>query len=83
MHPLEQRYPQLDLPNEPIERFLGWLAEQPISQNALSGRAQGINLELLAGAYEYLMTASTDKAVISTSDSLHVICRYTLVAHFL
>ena len=83
MHPLEQRYPQLDLPNEPIERFLGWLAEQPISQNALSGRAQGINLELLAGAYEYLMTAQTDKAAISTADTLQEICRNTLDAHIL
>ncbi|MGD1931619.1 MAG: DNA methyltransferase [Leptolyngbyaceae cyanobacterium] len=83
VHPLEQRYPQLDLPDEPIERFLGWLAEQPIAHNLLSGRAQGIDRELLAGAYEYLMTAQTDKAAMSTADTLQKIGRHTLDAHIL
>ena len=83
VHPLEQHYPQLDLPDEPIERFLGWLAEQPLSQDALSGRAHGIDLELLAGAYEYLMTAQTDQATVSTADTLQEIGRRTLDAHIL
>ncbi|MGD1941504.1 MAG: DNA methyltransferase [Leptolyngbyaceae cyanobacterium] len=83
VHPLEQRYPQLDLPDEPIERFLGWLAEQPNYKNAPSGRAQAMDLELLAGAYEYLMTAQTDKAIVSTSDTLQEIRRHTLDAYIL
>jgi len=69
--PLEQRSPHLDLPDEPLEQFLGWLAEHPWQRD--EGTAQGAEEEVavisrsaLAAAWECLLAAVPGKATATS-----------------
>ena len=85
VHSLEQHYPQLDLPDEPLEQFLGWLAEYPWQRTygSLDKSSPVISRWTLAAAYEYIITVQTGKATISTVKALEGICRTTVDAHLL
>jgi hypothetical protein len=85
VHPLEQKYPQLALPDEPLEQLLGWLAEYPWLRSAqpLENSGEAISRQTLAAAYEYLVTQHTGKATLSTSETLANIRRQTIDAHLL
>lgn len=90
--PLEQQH-AIDLPDESVEQFLGWLAEQiwqsqdPTPLAAESGSpdrsASTITRQTLAEAWELLLAESSGQhAVISTSQ-LGEICHQTVDAHLL
>jgi hypothetical protein len=84
-HWLEQRYPDLDIPDEPIEQFLGWLAEQdwqrPQEPNHPSSEA--ITPTSLSAAFEFLLTERMGKAKISTPAQLKTVSQATLDAYLL
>lgn len=84
-HPLEQQYQQIDIPDEPLEHFLGWLAEYPWQRtNEVSSEdSDVISRWTLAAAYEHLITEQTGKAIISTAATLDEVCRQTIEAHLL
>ncbi len=83
-HPLEQQYPQIDLPDEPFELFLGWLAEQDWQRTfAIVEDPHVITRALIAGALEHLMTAKTGKAIISSPQVLQDACQQTVDAYVL
>ncbi|MEM9006191.1 MAG: hypothetical protein AAGE59_22020 [Cyanobacteria bacterium P01_F01_bin.86] len=83
-HPLEQQYPAIALPDEPFEFFLGWLAEQNWQRTFQAVDEPGIiTRPLLAGAWEYLMTAKTGKAKVSSSLALQEVCAHTIDAYIL
>ncbi|HEY9887217.1 MAG TPA: hypothetical protein V6D02_02385, partial [Candidatus Obscuribacterales bacterium] len=83
-HPLEQQYPHLDLPNEPIEQFLGWLAEQPRQRDPSAADSNtAITRHTLAAAYDLLLAGSGGKAVGAGSDTLGAIAPPPLDAYLL
>jgi len=84
--PLEQRSPHLDLPDEPLEQFLGWLAEHPWQRD--EGTAQGAEEEVavisrsaLAAAWECLLAAVPGKATATSAAHLEAIGQQTIEAH--
>ncbi|NEQ46800.1 MAG: SAM-dependent DNA methyltransferase [Leptolyngbya sp. SIOISBB] len=91
-HPLELQYPQVDLPDEPLEQFLGWLAEQvwqrdppppPLPLNAQQSEVATITRPALAAAWEALMTAPDSKPKFTPVAKLAAICQQTVDAHIL
>ncbi len=92
-HALELQHPQLDLPDEPLEQFLGWLAEQVWYRNlptvSLMPNAQPqveagiITRVALAAAYEALMIGPGHKPVYTPATQLTDICRQTIDAYIL
>lgn len=86
VHPLEHQYPDIDLPDAPFEHMLGWLAEQrwERSSDAASGSPSGAVTPLtLAGALEYQLTESTEKAVVSSLTGLQGLCERSVDAYVL
>ncbi|MGF1458777.1 MAG: hypothetical protein ACFBSG_07095 [Leptolyngbyaceae cyanobacterium] len=93
-HPWEQNRPELDLPDEPIEQFLGWLAEIPWQpQRHLRPRsglttAEGAGARLtnqtLAHAEEIAISGIPKKATTTAADlasaCVPVIDEYLLTA---
>ena len=83
-HVIEQQYPDIDLPDEPFELLLGWLAEQTWCRTSSTQQEPGtITRATLAGALEYLITGRTGKAVVSSLQTLEDICDRTLSAYIL
>lgn len=86
--PIEQRSPQLDLPDEAIEQFLGWLVEHPwqraIGDSSEPVAATGaITPSALAAAWEGLLADPADKSVPTASAHLTTIAEQTVDAHVL
>ncbi|MEM1310501.1 MAG: hypothetical protein AAGF98_13585 [Cyanobacteria bacterium P01_H01_bin.153] len=83
--PLEQQWPQLDLPDEPIEQFLGWLAEQ-VWQRDLSlnvgneDDGEAVTRTALAEAWELLLADVPGKGAVTTAAELSVIAQQTIDA---
>ena len=70
-HSLEQQYPYINLPDEPFELFLGWLAEQTWQRTFEAVEAPHvITRATIAGALEYLATGRTGKATVSSPETL-------------
>ncbi|MBE7380001.1 MAG: hypothetical protein F6J95_001140 [Leptolyngbya sp. SIO1E4] len=83
-HSLEQQYPEIDLPDEPFELLLGWLAEQPWHRTfEVATEPNAITRITLAGAWEYWHTGRTGKAIVSAPETLQDICDHTLDAYVL
>ncbi|NER84241.1 MAG: hypothetical protein F6K42_32845, partial [Leptolyngbya sp. SIO1D8] len=83
-HSLELQYPEIDLPDEPFELLLGWLAEQSWNRTLDVVMEPGtITRMTLAGAWEYLCSGRTGKAIVSTPKTLQNICDRTLDAYVL
>jgi len=85
--PLEQRSPHLDLPDEPLEQFLGWLAEHHWQRNDSEGEANAdssvITRSALAAAWECLLAESPGKASGTAAAHLAAIGEQTIDAHIL
>ncbi|MGD1909003.1 MAG: DNA methyltransferase [Leptolyngbyaceae cyanobacterium] len=70
-HPLEADYPQLDLPDEPFEIILAWLAEQDWAWQTPEEEVPHIlNPGRLAVAFEALINGQTGKPQGSTPEQL-------------
>ncbi|MEM9119297.1 MAG: DNA methyltransferase [Cyanobacteria bacterium P01_F01_bin.56] len=92
-HELESQYPQLDLPDEPLELFFAWLAEQVWHRDlpavALAAdappptAAEMITRSALAAAWEALMTEPGHKPIHTPAIKLAEICRQTVDAYIL
>jgi len=84
IHPLEQHYPDSHLPDEPLEGFLGWLAEQTWQRSLdRSETANILTRTTLAGAWEWLMTQHTGKATLSSPQTLTQLRDRTVDAYLL
>lgn len=82
-HPVEQQHPSLELPDEPFEAVLGWLAEQRWQETLEDWTDGTLSPAILAAAYEYWITGQTGKAVVSLPETLQGICDRTVDAHIL
>lgn len=83
-HPLEQRYPRIQLADEPLEALLAWLAEQPWQISSASLEAAGaVTRSHLAQLFEYVITEETDRAHISSQTALAEMRDRTLHRHVL
>lgn len=70
-HPLEAEYPQLDLPDEPFETILAWLAEQAWTWQAPKEALPNIlSPAQLAIAFEGLVNGQSGKPQASTPEQL-------------
>ncbi|MEM6837000.1 MAG: hypothetical protein AAF609_09100 [Cyanobacteria bacterium P01_C01_bin.120] len=83
--PLEQQNSQLDLPDEVIERFLGWLAEQVWqrdltfdSESESDGAA--VTRSALAAAWEALLADGPGKGAVTPAAKLSAIAQQTVDA---
>lgn len=83
-HPLEAKYPQLDLPDEPFEALLAWLAEQGWTWQEQDGdRGPGLTPERLAIAFEGWINGPPGKPQISTPEQLAKLGDRTIYAYVL
>ncbi|MDB9529058.1 hypothetical protein PN498_23900 [Oscillatoria sp. CS-180] len=72
---LEHRV-DVDLPDDSIEQFLGWLAEQPWSREWISPQEpDSITRSVLAEAYEYVLAAQFGRTVTLSSEVLEANCK--------
>ncbi|WP_204137197.1 hypothetical protein [Halomicronema sp. CCY15110] len=85
--PLEQQQPQLDMPDEVIEKVLGWLAEQ-VWQRELPpahARAASTNEDItrtgLAAAWEAMLAVPGEKANGTSTEQLAAMAEKTVDAH--
>jgi len=91
--PLEQQHPQLDMPDEAIEKVLGWLAEQVWQRDLLppdhathelaAPTHAVITRAHLAAAWEVLLAAPGATANETAPESLAAIAEKTVDAHIL
>ncbi len=82
-HPLELKYPELDLLDAPFESCLGWLAEQSWQRTATHPDPAVLTRTRLAAALEYETTDRTGKAIATATKHLQTICEQTLDAYLL
>lgn len=86
-HPIEQRSPQLDLPDESLEQFLGWLAEQSWQRDGQASADANATATMtrtsLAAAWEGLLADPAEKLAPTAPAQLDHICQRTLDAHIL
>ena len=81
-HPLETEYPQLHLPDEPLEALLAWLAEQSWAWQESAGDSDPtLTPGRLAIAFEGLINSPTGKPQISTPEQLAELGDRTLHAY--
>ncbi|NJN22329.1 MAG: hypothetical protein HC812_15555, partial [Leptolyngbya sp. RL_3_1] len=83
-HPLEAAYPQLDLPDQPFESLLAWLAEQGWGWQEPNGdRNPILTPGRLAIAFEGLINGPTGRSQVSTPEQLAELGDRTIHAYVL
>jgi hypothetical protein len=83
-HPLEAAYPQLNLPDEPFESLLAWLAEQDWAwQTPDEDHPNTLTPDRLAAAFEALISGPASKPQTSTPEQLAELGDRTLHAYIL
>ncbi|MBF2037007.1 MAG: hypothetical protein IGR92_16410 [Leptolyngbyaceae cyanobacterium T60_A2020_046] len=84
-HPLERRYPDLHLEDEPLEALLAWFAETTWQlTDTTPPHPAGITLPVLAAALEAQYAPWDRAAILEQADrSLRELCDRTLTPHIL
>lgn len=83
-HSLEQQYPEIDLPDEAIEKLLGWLAEQSWARTLQADHPTSITRTALADAYAQMLAKQTGKNIPTTTpEALAKVREKTIDRHIL